>query len=125
MKSDQAAAHLALTLKNLPNCVTVAITDFSYDPNHSFQKSDASQLLITRMILPTSIDFVKQFISTTMAAINASGCVLKTFYIDHIIESIKIQQLPKLSSSQLDISFFKLSHLSFEVDSNFDGIEDN
>ena len=125
MESGQAAAHLALALKNLPNCVTVAITDLSHDLNHTFQKSNANQLLTTSMILPTSIDFVKQLISTTMAAINASGCVLETFSIGHMIEGIKIQQLPKLSSSQLGLSFFKLPHLSLEVDSSFDGIEDN
>ena len=125
MESGQAAAHLALALKNLPNCVTIAITDLLYDLNHSFQKSNANQLLTTRMILPTSIDFVKQLISTTMAAINASGCVLETFYIGHVIEGIKIQQLPKLSSSQLGLSLFKLPHLCLAVDSSFDVIEDN
>lgn len=42
-----------------------------------------------------------------------------------MIEGIKIQQLPKLSSSQLGLFLFKLPHLCLAVDSSFDGIEDN
>lgn len=123
-ESDQAAAHLALTLKNLPNCVDVGITDLPWDSNRSFQKSHAEQLLITEMKLPTSFDFVEHLISTTMAAVNVSGCTLENFYIGHEMKGIQIQQLPRLSSSQLDLPFLKLTSLWLCIDSNFYDTED-
>ena len=105
MKSDQIVVHFVLILKNLSNCVNVNIIDLLYDLNRNFKKFNANQLLIIKMILSTNIDFVKQFISITMAAVNAFDCILKIFYIDHMIESIKIQQFSKFSSNQFDFSF--------------------
>ena len=95
--------------------MNIDITDLLYDLNRSFKKFNANQLLIIKMILSTNIDFVKQFISITMTAINAFDCILKIFYFDHMIEDIKIQQLPKFFSNQLDLFFFKLSFLSLTV----------
>lgn len=125
MESGQAAAHLAVALKNLPNCVTIEISDLIYDLDRSFQKSNASQLLITRMELSTSIDFVTRLISTTIAAINASDCILETLYIGHELEGIGIQQLPRLSSDQLGLSFSKLSVLCLVVGLKSRDIQNN
>ncbi|KAL9127134.1 MAG: hypothetical protein Q9217_003924 [Psora testacea] len=125
IESGQAAAHLALALKNLPNCVTVEVIDQLDDLDRSFQKSKASQLLTTRMILSASIDFVKQLISTTIAAISASGCILEAFCIGHVIEGIRIQQLPRLSSGQLGLPFSKLPSLGLIVGLGVSDIQDN
>ncbi|KAL9098371.1 MAG: hypothetical protein Q9163_005959 [Psora crenata] len=112
MESGQAAAHLALALKNLPNCVNVDVSDELIDVDCCFLRSKASQLLTTNMTLLASNDFVKQLISITMAAINASGRMLDEFGIGHIGEGILIRQLPRLSVGQLGLPFSKLRSLS-------------
>ena len=115
MESGQAAAHLALALSNLPNCTAVEVNDQVDYSIRPFQKSKASQLLTTRMTLSASVDFVMQLISTTMAAINASGCLLEAFSIVHVVEGIGTRQLPRLSSGQLSLPFSKLPSLELIV----------
>ncbi|KAL9119289.1 MAG: hypothetical protein Q9187_004158 [Circinaria calcarea] len=112
IESGQATACLALALKNLPNCTAVEVSDQLDDFDRNFQKSKASRLLTTRMTLPASIDFVKQLISMTIAAINASGCMLEIFSISDVDEGIGIQQLSRLSSGMLGHPFSNLPSLS-------------
>ncbi|KAI4219539.1 MAG: hypothetical protein L6R36_008254 [Xanthoria steineri] len=115
VESGQAAASLALALGNFPNCTSVEVTDLLADVYRSFRKSTASQFLNTRMSLQASIDFVKQLLSTTIAAISVSGRVLHTFTISHVSEGISVQQLPRLSSSTLGHAFSKLRCLSLTL----------
>lgn len=122
-KSGQAAAHLALALKDLPNCVTVTISDLLYDLDLDFQISKKNPLLTTGMSLSTSLDFVEQLVSTTMAAINASGRMLEAFHINPLIDGIPIQQLPKLSPDQLGPPFSSLSFMSLGLE--FDRFKNN
>ncbi|KAI4256868.1 MAG: hypothetical protein L6R42_005978 [Xanthoria sp. 1 TBL-2021] len=124
MESGQATACLALALKNLPNCTAVEVSDQLDDFDRNFQKSQAGRLLTTRMKLPASIDFVKQLVSTALAAINASGCTLETFFIGHVDEGIGIQQLPRLSSGMLGHPFSNLPSLCLLLGLKFGDIED-
>ena len=125
MESGQAAAHLALALKNLPACVNVEVNDQLVDFDRSFQKSEASQLLTTQMTLPASIDFVKRLISFAMAAINASGCMLEDFYIGHFVEGFGIQQLPRLPLSELGLPFSRLPRLGLILGLKVDDIRND
>lgn len=125
IKSGEAAARLTLALKKLSNCTTIRITDFPYDSDRSFRESNSDQPLTTSMMMPTSIDFVKDLISMTIAAVNTSGCMLETFYIGHEGEGIKTQQLPMFSSSRLGLPFFKLSSLCLILDPEFDESENS
>ena len=120
MKSGQAAAYLALALNDLPNCMTVGITDLLYDPDRNFRKSSARRWITTRMTSPESIDFVAQLISTTMAAVNASGRMLETFCVSHESQGIEPRQLPQLSPRQLGLPFFKLSSLRLNINFKLD-----
>ncbi|KAL8848259.1 MAG: hypothetical protein Q9221_006697 [Calogaya cf. arnoldii] len=120
VESGQAAASLALALANFPNCASVEVTDLLDDVYRSFRKSTASQFLSTRMSLQASMDFVKQLVSTTIAAISVSGRVLDTFIISHVCEGISVQQLPRLSSSTLGHAFSKLPYLSLTLGLKYD-----
>lgn len=125
MKSGQAAAHLALALNDMPNCMTVEITVLSYDFDHNFQKSNVHRWLSTRMASPKSIDFVKQLISTVTAAVIASGRMLETFCVGHESEGVEPRQLPQLSPCQLGLPFFKLSSLRLNIYIKVDKHYDN
>ncbi|KAI4281525.1 MAG: hypothetical protein L6R38_003629 [Xanthoria sp. 2 TBL-2021] len=122
MESGQAAACLALALKNLPNCTAIEVSDQLDDFDRSFQKSKAGRLLTTRMTLSASIDFVKKLISMAMAATNASDCMLETFFIGHVEEGIGIQQLPRLSSGMLGHPFSDLPSLCLMLGLKFGDI---
>ena len=117
MESGQAAAILTLVLKDLPNCITVRIGDLRYalDFHRRFQKSNARGLLTTEMISPSSVDFVKRLISTTMAAINTSGRILEALHIDFDFGGIQIGHLPRFSPNQLGLFFSKLSSLALSL----------
>lgn len=116
MESGQAAAILTSTLKDLPNCITITISNRIYDVYHTFLKFNEDRLLTTTMSLSTSVDFVKQLLSTTMAAIIGSGRILETLHIHHDFEGIQIEQLPRLSPGQLGLSFSRLYSLTLVLE---------
>ncbi|KAL8856034.1 MAG: hypothetical protein Q9178_007343 [Gyalolechia marmorata] len=72
------------------------------------------------MRLQASIDFVKQLISTTIAATSVSSRMLYTFIISHASEGISIQQLPRPSSSTLGHAFSKSPYLSVTLSLKYD-----
>lgn len=117
MESGQAAAMLALALKDLPNCITVRVCDLQHarDSYRRFQKSNARGLLSTETYSPTCVDFLIQLISATIAAINTSGRILEGFHINLDFRGIQIQYLPRLSPDELSLSFSTLSSLTLSL----------
>ena len=125
MESGQAAAHLALALKSLPNCVTVNIRKIRNNLESEIRTCEKNPLLTTSMRLPKSLDFVKRLISTTMTAIDASGCKLETLRIGHANGDIGIQQLPRLFSAQFGLPFSNLSSLSLILGPKYSDTQDD
>lgn len=63
------------------------------------------------------MDFIKQLVSTTIAAMSASGRTLDTFVISHLEDGINVQQLLRLSPKHARSCFLQATLLDSHFES--------